>query len=117
MHVSSFDSEDLPTNISPNEHFQAVVERARSRRGFLKTGLGLSAAMFLAGPAAVFANAGNQAAAGAPALLGFKGIPASTADTVQIAAGYTATVFAPWGTPLFKGDPAWKKDAGDGAAA
>ncbi len=117
MHVSSFDSEDLPTNISSNEHFQAVVERARSRRGFLKTGLGLSAAMFLAGPAAVLANAGNQAAAGAPPLLGFKGIPASTADTVQIAAGYTATVFAPWGTPLFKGDPAWKKDAGDGAAA
>src|SRR5690606_17608865 len=50
-------------------------------------------------------------------LLGFKAIPASTADTVQIAAGYTATVFAPWGTPLFAGDAAWKTDASDDAAA
>ena len=26
--------EDLPTNTSGNEHFQSVVERAASRRGF-----------------------------------------------------------------------------------
>lgn len=116
MHVSSFDSEDLPTNTSTNEHFQNVVERASSRRGFMKTGLGLSAALFLAGPAAVFAEAGKKDSGPSP-LLGFKAIPASTADTVQIAAGYTATVFAPWGTPLFAGDAAWKTDASDDAAA
>ncbi len=116
MHVSSFDSEDLPTNTSTNEHFQNVVERASSRRGFMKTGLGLSAALFLAGPAAVFAEAGKKDSGPSP-LLGFKAIPASTADTVQIAAGYTATVFAPWGTPLFAGDAPWKTDASDDAAA
>lgn len=116
MHVSSFDSEDLPSNTSTNEHFQNVVERASSRRGFMKTGLGLSAALFLAGPAAVFAEAGKKDSGPSP-LLGFKAIPASTADTVQIAAGYTATVFAPWGTPLFAGDAAWKTDASDDAAA
>src|SRR3546814_20680480 len=43
------DSEDIPTNTSANEHFQAVVERAYSLRGFLKSCLGLSAAMFLGG--------------------------------------------------------------------
>ena len=43
------DSEDLPTNASDNEHFQSVVERAVSRRGFFKTGLGLSAAAFMSG--------------------------------------------------------------------
>jgi len=41
--------DDLPTNLSANEHFQSVVERAVSRRGFLKSGLGLSAITFLSG--------------------------------------------------------------------
>src|SRR5690606_20876203 len=44
-------------------------------------------------------------------------IPMSTDDTLKIAAGYTATVFAPWGTPLFAGDAAWKADGSDDAAA
>jgi hypothetical protein len=35
------DSEDLPTNLSNNEHFQSVVDRAVNRRGFLfKSGVG-----------------------------------------------------------------------------
>ena len=44
--------DDFPTNLSANEHFQSVVERAFSRRGFLKSGLGLGAAAFLAVPLA-----------------------------------------------------------------
>src|SRR3546814_4321062 len=99
---SPFDSEDLPTNTSDNEHFQAVVERAYSRRGFLKSGLGLSAAMFLGGSLSACAKSGKGSGKqGAEALLGFTAIPTSTDDTLKIAAGYTATVFAPWGTPLF----------------
>ncbi|NYT83062.1 PhoX family phosphatase [Alcaligenaceae bacterium] len=111
------DTEDIPTNTSDNEHFQQVVERSVSRRRFLKSGIGLSAAMFLANPlgarTATAAAAGNTAAA----LLGFKAIPISTDDAIKIAPGYTATVFAPWGTPLFAGDPSWKADASDDAAA
>lgn len=122
MHNSyPFDSEDLPTNISENEHFQAVAERARGRRGFLKSGLGLSAALFLGGPLSVYAKDNknnNDADKQVPSsLLGFTAIPISTADTIQIAAGYTASVFAPWGTPLFAGDADWKTDASDDAAA
>ena len=56
MHIEHINSEDLPTNTSNNEHFQAVVNRAVSRRGFLKTGGGLAAAGFLAGPLAGCAN-------------------------------------------------------------
>ncbi len=113
------DTEDTPTNISGNQHFQTVVQRAVSRRGFLKSGLGLSAAMFLAGPLSACSSPEDLFGKDAKAttLLGFEGIPASSDDVLKIAAGYTATVFAPWGTPLFAGDPAWKADGSDTAAA
>jgi secreted PhoX family phosphatase len=113
-----FDSEDIPTNTSANEDFQTIVDKAVSRRGFLKSGLGLSAAAFLAGPMAAHASKGDKlAGSNAGPLLGFTGIPMSTEDTLKIATGYTATVFAPWGTPLFAGDPSWKADGSDDAAA
>ena len=117
------DSEDLPTNTSLNEHFQNVVERVRSRRGFLKSGLGLSAAVFLAGPLAACGGSSggsDDSEMEEPqetSLLGFTAIPISTEDSIQVAAGYTASVFAPWGTPLFAGDPDWKGDGSDDAAA
>lgn len=115
---TAFDSEDIPTNTSANEDFQSVVDKAVSRRGFLKSGLGLSAATFLSGPLAVYASTGDKSTRGdEKPLLGFTGIPMSTDDTLKIAAGYTATVFAPWGTPLFAGDAAWKADGSDDAAA
>ncbi len=50
--MSQFDLDDLPSNHSDNEHFQHVVDRVVSRRGFLKSGLGLGAAAFLAVPLA-----------------------------------------------------------------
>ncbi|MDN5844027.1 MAG: PhoX family phosphatase, partial [Alcaligenaceae bacterium] len=118
--MSSFhpiDSEDLPTNTSTGEHFQEVVQRAFNRRGFLKSGIGLSAALFLGGLPGVQAKGANDAAPQTSRLLGFTAVPLSTADTVQIAAGYTATVFAPWGTPLAGSAPAWKADGSDDAAA
>jgi secreted PhoX family phosphatase len=112
------DSEDIPTNTSQNEHFQTVVERAFNRRGFLKSGVGLAAAVFLAGPLAARASSTPDNNKVQPSsLLGFTAIPISIDDTIKVAAGYTATVFAPWGTPLFADAPAWKTDGSDDAAA
>ena len=114
------DSEDVSTNLSHNEHFQEIVERVRGRRGFLKSGLGLSAAMFLAGPLAACGGSGSsgsvEAPGGAASLLGFKSIPISVEDTHVVAEGYTATPFAPWGEPLFSGIE-WNGDGSDDAAA
>ena len=112
------DSEDLPTNVSDNEHFQSVVERAVSRRGFFKTGLGLSAAAFMSGGLSGCIIEVNPKPPAGP-LLGFTAIPTSTDDSVAVAPGYTATVFAPWGTPLFSTGPGstWASDASDDAAA
>ncbi len=98
MATSPIDSDSIPTNTTQNEHFQSVVNRAVNRRGFLKFGSGAAAATFLAGPLA--ACGGSSSTSSAP-LLGFKAVAASTADTVVVAEGYTATPFVPWGTPLF----------------
>lgn len=119
--IRVLDSEDLPTNLSNNEHFQEVVERARGRRGFLKSGLGLSAAMFLAGPLAACggssgSSVANAEAPGQSSLMGFDSLPISTADTIEVAEGYTAKHFAPWGEPLFP-NVTWKGDGTDDAAA
>lgn len=118
--------DDFPTNLSANEHFQSVVARAVSRRGFLKSGLGLSAAAFLSGSLAACTSDDDASAASSPPsppavagpLLGFEGIPTSTADDIVVAAGYTASVFAPWGTPLFSSGPgsSWAGDASESAA-
>ena len=36
MQISAIDSEDLPTNLTQNEHFQNVVNRAVNRRELLR---------------------------------------------------------------------------------
>lgn len=119
--IRTIDPDDLPTNTSDNEHFQAVVQRAVSRRGFLKSGVGLSAAAFLSGALAACGGGGDssdddETPSPAP-LLGFKAIATSTEDTIVVPEGYSAAVFAPWGTPLFAGDADWKTDGSDDAAA
>jgi secreted PhoX family phosphatase len=118
------DSEDLPTNTSANEHFQRVVERAVNRRGFmLKTGVGAAAVAFLSAGLSGCGGGGDDPApapAAPPAdLLGFSAIATATADGVSVAPGYTATVIAPWGTPLFSTGPGstWAGDASEDAAA
>ena len=114
MTAAQFDTEDWPTNTSTHPHFQTIVDRAVSRRGFLKMGSGAAAASFLAGPLA--GCAGLQQSAGP--LLGFKPVAASTADTVKVPEGYTATPFVPWGTPLFTSGAGahWKGDGSENAA-
>ena len=45
--MSSSDQDDIPSNPSKAPHFNEVVRRAVSRRGFLKAGLGASAVGFM----------------------------------------------------------------------
>ncbi len=108
------DSEDLPTNTSANEHIQEIVSQAVNRRGFLKMGSGVAAASFLAGPLAGCANLHQRNTS----LMGFKPVAASSADTVTVAEGYTATPFVPWGTPLFSSGAGahWRGDGSESAA-
>lgn len=50
-------------------------------------------------------------AAGTSSLLGFNAIPASTADTVVVPAGYKAEVLIAWGDPLFIDAPSFDQTA------
>jgi len=119
--MSHFDQDDLPSNLSDNEHFQQIVDRSVSRRGFLKSGLGFGAAAFLAAPMAAYAaqqaqQAHQHISKSAPGALkksptiGFKPIATSSADTIVVPEGYEAQVFARWGDALFADSPAWRPD-------
>ena len=135
--MSSFDPENIPSNPSNNTTFNELVERVRSRRGFLKSGLGLGAVGFLgAGLTACGSDDDDTPSApetpdtGAPGqpgvppvdpapvpMLGFKAIPASSGDTIVVPEGYRSAVLTRWGDPLFSNSPAWAGDASDTAAA
>lgn len=135
-HHDLFDSEDIPSNLSENTHFQDIVAKAQERRGFIKKGLGLSAAMFLAGPLAACGGSndsnspkkdhanndkgGDQGTGKGEEprgpLLGFDPVKFSTADSIVVPAGYTANVIAPWGTALVAGAPTWRGDGSESAA-
>ncbi|MGD9870296.1 MAG: PhoX family phosphatase [Thauera sp.] len=117
--MSQFDLDDLPSNLSDNEHFQQVVDRVVSRRGFLKSGLGLGAAAFLAAPLAaqaakhahqhMGAGYGNNGPHTAPKI-GFAPVATSSGDAIVVPEGYSAQTFAPWGDALFADSPRWKPD-------
>lgn len=105
------------SNPSRNPSLHEVSDPAR--RQVLRGGFGLAASGLLA-PLALSALpgcAGPGATGGAP-LLGFKGIPVSTADAIVVPEGYVASVIAPWGEPVgIAGDmPAFKPDASNTAA-
>lgn len=111
------DSEDIPSNLSRNPEFQAVVASAVSRRGFLRSGTGLTAAMFLGLGGGLAGCAVSGTPASRQPLVGFQAIPMSTSDSIQIAPGYSANVLAPWGTPLVDGAPSFKGDGSEDAAS
>lgn len=122
--MSTFDTDDIPTNPTDNLHFNRVVARAVSRRGFMKTGLGLGAVGFLGGTLAACGGdsdsspiGGGGGAPGAGAMLGFAAVAAATGDDIIVPEGYRHQVITRWGDPLFANSPAWRGDARGDAAA
>ncbi|WP_148716629.1 PhoX family protein [Chitinolyticbacter meiyuanensis] len=130
--MSAYDQDDIPSNLSNNEHFNEVVDRVVSRRNILKSGLGLSAAMFLGGSLAACGGDGGSSPSPTPtpvpgtptpvptpvprASLGFTAVPAGSGSNIVVPTGYKYQVLAPWGSPLFNNSPAWKGDGSETAA-
>jgi secreted PhoX family phosphatase len=107
---------DEITNTSDNEHFQDVLERAKSnavsRRNVLRGGLGLAMLGTLPLLQACGSNDDEVAAPAAPSApaqksLGFNPIDKSLADNVVLPAGYTYTVLHATGDRLVSGIPAY----------
>ncbi|HEU0201116.1 MAG TPA: alkaline phosphatase PhoX, partial [Burkholderiaceae bacterium] len=109
------------SNSSANRSIHEVSDPAR--RIVLRGGLsGVTTALLAplaatSGALTLGACAAGGGKSAAAARIGFKSIPASTADTVVVPEGYTAEVIAPWGEPvgLAASMPAFKEDAGNSA--
>ncbi len=116
--VQGHDSEDF--NTSSNPSLNDIIDARLSRRSMFKAAFG-SAGTAVLGTVGLSACGGGDSAAAvaAPAPvpvaqnLGFIAIPKSVADTVTIAAGYTATPIYALGDPLASGVADYKNDGTD----
>ena len=93
----SFDEFDEINNPRP-EHtdFDAIVEEAVSRRGFLGGVLAFGTASFLMGTSAL-----TSTPARANGRFGFEAIPANSSDTITVPKGYKWEPLVRWGDPLW----------------
>ena len=106
--------DDTVSNTSNNETLEQVAARV-SRRQILGGGLTIAAASSLGGIGTLLNAVTAQAKPKGEPLLGFQGIPVSSADTVVVPPGYTAKVLIAWGDPVSDG-PAFLQDASNTAA-
>ncbi len=91
--MPAIDPDDIPTNPSSDPHLREVAAAHPHRRTVLLGGASAAAAaLFAVEPAA--ARGGGRTA------LAFAAIEPGTDDAVHVPAGYTATPFLPWGTPI-----------------
>ena len=130
--MSSHD-DDRVTNTSPNTHIDEVITarlESPARRGLLRGGLGLGTLTFVGASAGLAGCGGGGEDTGPtaisaapspttpttpmrPAALGFAPIAKSTADSVVLASGYTASVLLRLGDPIAAGVPAYRNDGTD----
>ena len=91
---------------------------APARRTVLRGGVGLAVGGLLAPLAAGVTGCATAVTAKNESLLGFKGVPVSTADRVVVPEGYVAQVIAAWGEPVgLPGEaPPFAFDASNSAA-
>ncbi len=109
------DDEEV-SNFSSNQTFEEVVAERLSRRGFLGGSLATAAVASMTGIGSLLtAMPASAKSRSAGPLLGFLGIPVSSADEVVVPPGYTAEVLIAWGDPVSNG-PAFKPDASNTAA-
>ncbi|NBA98010.1 PhoX family phosphatase [Pseudomonas sp. R5(2019)] len=122
-------------NPGNNEPMDRVINSYLSRRSVMKGSLGAAIAMIAgAGLTGCFDSGGGSddpatttttpptttnpdpELAPTKMALAFDSIPGSRTDACTVAAGYTAYVLAPWGTPLNSNANPWKSDGSNTAA-
>jgi uncharacterized protein len=108
--VTLQDPDDLENNLSGNPHLNDVLAARLHRRHIIKGGVGaLAVAGF--GPMALVGCAGTDddepVVRGAAKALGFNALSKSLIDSVQVPAGYTATVIYATGDSIDAAVPAY----------
>ncbi|WP_435258637.1 PhoX family protein [Thioclava sp. FR2] len=100
----SFDEFDEKRDPRPEEQeFDRVVERALSRRGFLRGVLAFGSAATALGLSPLLNSGSAQAQTAAMTRFAFKPIPTATDFDVHVPEGYSWKPVAKWGQPLFSG--------------
>ncbi|MCO7568228.1 PhoX family phosphatase [Pseudomonas sp. S 311-6] len=116
--------DNLDRNLSDNPPMASVMDAYLSRRSVMRGSLGAAIAMIagtglagcLDGIAAARQDAPRPAKPQPSKLkLGFESIAGSRTDACVVAAGYSAYVLAPWGTPLNSKASPWKADGSNTA--
>lgn len=121
-HSSDFNDEN--SNTSDNAHFATVLDARLSRRNILRGSVGTAATALFGSISLAACGGGDDTPAPVPApppaadtgpmsKLGFQAVAKSTADTVTLASGYTATVVYALGDPLTADTAAFKNDGTD----
>ena len=117
MSLYGDDDENIGTNPSTATSMSTLIERRTSRRnvliGGMATVVGFMSTSVLASPAAAAGpkdrgRQGSNGPKGTAGLLGYAAIDLGYSDTVVVPAGYRATPFVPWGTPLLGSYPAFR---------
>ena len=106
------DADRLQDNASDLE---TIVDKAVSRRGFLRGSAAAMGLFLAANPLAQAVAAATKPAASK--LIGFSAVRASTADTFIVPEGYSAQPLISWGDPILRGAPAFDQSGTQNAAA
>ncbi|MBE9397025.1 PhoX family phosphatase [Pontibacterium sp. N1Y112] len=106
------DADRLQDNASDLE---TIVDKAVSRRGFLRGGAAAMGLFLAANPLAQAVAAATKPATSK--LIGFSAVRASTADTFIVPEGYSAQPLISWGDPILRGAPAFDQSGTQNAAA
>lgn len=116
-HAELFGSGDeTPSNHSSNPHLRSVLDSAVGRRQVLAGAATLGTLAFLGGMLPGVSQATEPAAPfKRRSKLPFTPLAVSRSDTVSVPAGYSATPFIPWGTPISGSYPAFLADASNSA--
>ncbi|UUY09541.1 PhoX family phosphatase [Pseudomonas sp. J452] len=108
--------DEHPSNHSSNPHLSELIDQ---RRRQIIAGAGAVGALGFLGvlPQAVEAaeQAGKSVALKKRNRLPFDAVAISRADAITVPAGYRASVFVPWGTPISGRFPAFLEDASNSA--
>lgn len=107
--------DEAPSNHSHNPHFNELVDARR--RQILAGGAALGVLGFLGVGLPGESQAGERQLPpfGRRNRLPFNAVAVNRADGISVPAGYRATPFIPWGTPITGGYPAFLDDASNSA--
>jgi len=102
-------AQDAP-NTSDNPYFGDILDKALSRRQFLKAGAAVAIVLYAGMPSALAHNGGRASG------LTFDPVPPNNEDDVTVPAGYDYNVVVRWGDPILPGAPEFDFDDQTGEA-